>query len=144
MKAPDGDLARVGRELLEDAEIDASRLDDLVGTVRAVRASDIWSRASASSLRLTEVPFEVLFDGDDGIPRLVRGSIDLAFKEDGGWVIVDYKTDTPPASGDLCELAEKYRPQLDIYTGAFEKCTGERVVETALYFIRADKLITTK
>jgi hypothetical protein len=39
---------------------------------------------------LREVPFSVSLEGN-----LVEGKIDLLFEEDGGWVIVDYRTDGP-------------------------------------------------
>jgi ATP-dependent helicase/nuclease subunit A len=142
MRSPEVDLEAIGSELLDEEDIDPGRLDDLVETVKAVRDSEVWKRAGAAGVRMPEVPFELLLGEADGAPLLVRGSIDLAFREDGGWVIVDYKTDTPPASGNMDELVEKYRPQLALYADAFHKCTGEEVAETALYFIRTGTLVT--
>ncbi len=39
--------------------------------------------------------------------------IDLAFKERGGWVIVDYKSDK--VDGNLEALVTYYRPQVEMY-----------------------------
>ncbi|NIR78756.1 MAG: hypothetical protein GWO00_10355, partial [Gemmatimonadetes bacterium] len=46
--------------------------------------------------------------------------IDLAFKEDGGWVIADYKTDvgTDP---DFPARADAYRRQVDLYAEAWSR-----------------------
>ncbi|MCU0722848.1 MAG: PD-(D/E)XK nuclease family protein, partial [Planctomycetes bacterium] len=70
-----------------------------------------------------------------GRPMLVRGAIDLAFREEDGWAIADFKTDRKPAGGWKA-LAETYAPQLRLYAKAFERCTGEKVKETGLFFTR--------
>ncbi|MEW6173344.1 MAG: hypothetical protein AB1510_09820 [Bacillota bacterium] len=36
--------------------------------------------------------------------------MDLVFEEDGGWVIVDYKTDTVENEADLHKLIQYYAP----------------------------------
>jgi ATP-dependent helicase/nuclease subunit A len=68
-----------------------------------------------------------------GFPTLFKGTVDLAFKEKAGWVIVDYKTDA--TDGRLDELKEHYRPQISFYGRAWHKLVGEPVQETALYFL---------
>jgi ATP-dependent exoDNAse (exonuclease V) beta subunit len=82
-----------------------------------------------------------VLEDDHQMPTLVRGSIDLAFLADGGWAIVDYKTDAVPADGDLAPIADRYAPQVRLYARAFEACTGEKVTEAALYFVRANSLV---
>ena len=52
---------------------------------------------------------------------LVQGVIDCAFREEGGWVIVDYKTDRVENPG---ELAETYGLQLNWYAAALEASKG--------------------
>jgi ATP-dependent helicase/nuclease subunit A len=146
MKDSDADLEASALEALDDAGIDRGRTGDLVDTVRAVKGSEIWQRARGSKRRLSEAPFEVLNDiQDEGeadtVPTLVRGSIDLAFLEDDGWVIVDYKADSAPLAGDYTDLAATYAPQVELYARAFEGCTGQKVKRTALYFIRTNTLI---
>ena len=64
---------------------------------------------------------------------LVQGVIDCAFKEDGQWVIVDYKTDrdtTPEV------LLTHYARQLRLYAGAVVTITGEPVKEMWLFPLR--------
>jgi len=83
-------------------------------------------------MRLVEVPFEVMLE--TVVPTIVRGSVDLAFKEDGGWVLVDYKTDRVAAGGADAFL-EKYSAQLRMYREAWTRCTGEPVAEIGIYLV---------
>ena len=66
---------------------------------------------------------------------LVRGVVDLAFREKGadGWTLVDYKTDAAARRSPEA-IAEHYRPQMDLYARAWRRLTGEPVVEQVLYF----------
>lgn len=182
---PDGALRATCRALLVeqarplDDHGDPTELDELMGLVRAVRLSELWHRAQASSRMMAEVPFAAtglkaeadetapssarggraggrkqldLFggaeesgdgDGDDievesaavpdGPTEVIEGIIDLAFKEDGGWVIADYKTDvgTDP---EFPARVEAYRRQVDLYARAWAHLTGEPVKERVLFF----------
>ena len=67
------------------------------------------------------------------MPSVLEGVIDLAFREKGGWVIADYKTDvgTDP---DFPSRLETYRRQVDLYAAAWARLTGEPVKERVLYF----------
>jgi ATP-dependent helicase/nuclease subunit A len=53
----------------------------------------------------------------DGI--LVEGVVDLAFEEEDGWVVVDFKTDQ-----DLAGELETYRDQVRLYARAVTDATG--------------------
>jgi len=145
MRSPGAGLEEFASAALDEAGIDRRHTDLLVRTARSVIESEVWARALSAKRRLSEVPFELVMENapgaDPGARTLVRGAIDLAFEEDGGWVVVDFKTDTPPAAGDFEALASKYAPQLDIYRRAFEECTGERVRQAALSFVRGAALI---
>jgi ATP-dependent helicase/nuclease subunit A len=71
--------------------------------------------------------------GDDTI--LLQGVIDCAVEKDGGYTIIDYKTDnvnaeTVEARGML------YASQVKAYTEAMEAITGKRVDKTILYFLK--------
>ena len=136
---PNADLRKVARTALEQQELDPTLAESAVEMVRSVTQSDIWARASKSMLWLTEVPFVIERDEGD-VPVLVKGAVDLAFKEADGWVLVDYKTDAVTAGG-VAGLATKYAPQLRTYAEAWERCAGEAVKETSIYFVRADALI---
>ena len=123
---------------LREQGLDARLAEAAVDTVDSVMKADIWQRALASPRRLVEVPFEILLDREASIPVLVRGSIDLVFKEAGGWVLVDYKTDRFKG-GTPRHLLDKYAPQVRLYAGSWERITGEQVKEMGLYFLRANR-----
>jgi ATP-dependent helicase/nuclease subunit A len=131
---PGADLERLASVVLPEYGLDAELAPTAVGTVESVTRSELWRRAKASERRLTEVPFHVEIDDDGALPTLLRGVIDMIFKEEDGWVLVDYKTDRLK-DASVQDLVEKYAPQLRVYRDAWQKCTGEKVSETALYFI---------
>jgi ATP-dependent helicase/nuclease subunit A len=67
-------------------------------------------------------------------PKLVlEGVVDLAFQEEGGWVIADYKTDigTDP---DFPARVQAYRRQVELYARAWTHLTGKPVKERVLFF----------
>jgi ATP-dependent helicase/nuclease subunit A len=70
---------------------------------------------------------------DESMPSVLEGVVDLAFREKGGWVIADYKTDvgTDP---DFGARVETYRRQVDLYAAAWTRLTGEPVKERVLFF----------
>ena len=61
---------------------------------------------------------------------LIQGIIDVFFEEDGGLVLLDYKTDAIPSMG---ELWNRYEAQMDYYGEALRKLTGKPVRERVLY-----------
>jgi ATP-dependent helicase/nuclease subunit A len=65
--------------------------------------------------------------------QVLEGVIDLAFLEDDGWVIADYKTDvgTDP---DFPRRRAGYRRQVDLYAEAWSRLTGAAVKERVLFF----------
>jgi ATP-dependent helicase/nuclease subunit A len=131
------DLVRLARASLEQQSLDTALADKAVETVQAVMASDIWRRARASPLRLVEVPFQILRtpepEDPDALPTILRGVIDLVFREDAGWVIVDYKTDARPKK-EIHQLVDHYRGQVQTYAQVWQETTGEPIAEKGLYF----------
>ncbi len=111
-----------------------AELGELMSLVGRVRASELWRRAERADMRRPEVPFAVERPAENGgIPRLVEGVIDLAFREADGWVIVDYKTDVGD-DPDFPARRRAYRRQVDLYAECWEQVTGEPVKEKALLF----------
>lgn len=129
-------------------------LDELVAIIESVRKSAVWERAeSAQRTRplLVEVPFAVSLSGEEyatlaaacGVPaitpleaaptQIIEGVIDLAFRDEAGWVIVDYKSDVAAASIEP-ERLQRYRAQVSLYAAAWERLSGERVAERVLLF----------
>lgn len=135
MKRPGADLVPLAEAVLAEQGLDRALAQTAVEEVKTVMSSGIWQRAVKSRQRFTEIPFQMLLEEGVSVPTLLRGGIDLVFREDGGWVIVDYKTDLfRGRSPD--GFVQKYAPQVLLYARAWERCTGEKVKETALYFLR--------
>ena len=67
---------------------------------------------------------------------IVQGIIDCAFREDDGWILLDYKTDRIE---NETAFLEEYRPQLEWYRVALERLTGLPVRESWLYSLSVDK-----
>ncbi len=132
------DLARLCRALLIqqnrplDEHAEPVELPTLLEMVARVRASDLWRRASASPTSAVEVPFQVEVEREP-VPSFIEGVIDLAFEEDDGWVIVDYKTDVGD-DPDFAERAVRYRAQVDLYADALTRLTGRPVKERVLFY----------
>ena len=89
--------------------------------------SPLFERIANSEERYCEVPFAVKSG-----KRIINGVMDLVFKEDDGWVIVDYKTDDFESITDRKSV---YLKQVELYKKYWEEITGQAVSETLLYKI---------
>jgi ATP-dependent helicase/nuclease subunit A len=144
MRGRDAGLENLARSLTRERDgiVDEDkRMQDLLECVRSVRQSEIWKRAQKSQQVLPEVPIMMMDKSAErslGRPLLLRGVIDLAFREPEGWVIVDYKTDKLKEKS-LTELVEQYRPQVQSYADAWALLLKEPVHETGLFFTRANR-----
>ncbi len=109
-------------------------LDDLETLVKRVWGSDTWQRAREAENVLVEAPFALPI-GDGDRTAIVEGVIDLAFAEDDGWVIVDYKTDVVDDAENLEARRRQYRAQVDAYAEYFEQISGETVKERQILWV---------
>ena len=130
---PQADLVESARAELKERGLDDKLADRAADVTQAVMKSDIWRRAVAAPRRFTEAPFQILRQVD-GIPTVLRGSIDLVFREEKGWTLIDYKTDR--VKGDqLKAAADRYAAQVRLYAEAWEACSGEKVTEAGVLFL---------
>ena len=144
MRNPQDDLNDMARMALAEQQLDPALSAAAVNVVRQVIRSELWQRAQQSQQRLMEVPFETRLVPDEGaepLPTLLRGVIDLAFLEDDGWVLVDYKTDAG-AEQRLTALTEHYRGQIEIYGRLWQQMVGQPVKEMGLYFTTNGQYVT--
>ncbi|HEX9285994.1 MAG TPA: UvrD-helicase domain-containing protein [Thermoanaerobaculia bacterium] len=138
MKDPSLELDRYAANLLSEEGRPATDLPEVIALARAVIVSPLWLRALLARRRFTEIPFALQVDSKElGLPSdppetLLQGAIDLAFEEESGWVLVDYKSDT--IVGNLEELVAFYSPQIEMYRRYWETLTG-RPTEAGLYFV---------
>ena len=97
----------------------------------ALRQSSLWSEIIDSPEVYTEVPIAARTDD-----RVVAGKIDLIYRVNGGWKIVDYKTDMDPTERQLPLQFSHYADQVRIYAAQWEAATRERVISAGLYGTR--------
>jgi ATP-dependent helicase/nuclease subunit A len=139
MKDPSFDLPLFAANLLAEEGRPAEDRDAAVDLARAVIGSPLWQRALAARRRFTEVPFALMAPSGElgfaGAPAetLLQGAIDLAFEEESGWTIVDYKSDT--VAGNLADLVSFYSPQIELYRRYWERITG-RPTKAGLFFVQ--------
>jgi ATP-dependent exoDNAse (exonuclease V) beta subunit len=96
--------------------------DDEVASATAI-VSDVLSHellqrariAEASGRLRREVPITLV----RGAGLLVEGVVDLAFEDDEGWVVVDFKTDQ-----ELGASADTYVRQVQLYAAAIARATS--------------------
>lgn len=96
----------------------AEEIEAAVTTVAAALQHPLMERArkaAASGACHREVPLTLR--EEDG--TLIEGLADLAFRENGKWIVVDFKTDQ-----ELAGALERYRRQLAIYATAISKATS--------------------
>ena len=79
---------------------------------------DILSELLSADEVHCEVPF--CYSQGDNFLQISNGVMDVVYRKDGFWHIVDYKT-----NADASDLDEHYQAQLDAYTAAFHVMTGE-------------------
>jgi ATP-dependent helicase/nuclease subunit A len=78
----------------------------------------------------------------DGETVLVQGVIDCLFRDSGGLVLIDYKTDR--ASAASSGAAQRHHAQLKLYARAVETITGERIKEKYLYFFSTGAVVSVE
>jgi ATP-dependent exoDNAse (exonuclease V) beta subunit len=97
----------------------AAERDACVPAVLAALRHPLFDRARAARARgrlRRETPLAFL----DTRHAIVEGVIDLAFEEDAGWVVVDFKTDHELAGVPL----DTYRRQVALYAAGISRATG--------------------
>ena len=93
--------------------------DAAAEAVEGALAHPLFARARAASLSSGRChrEYPVTLRLEDG--RMLEGVVDLAFVEDGSWVVVDFKTDA-----DAAERRTQYQRQLRWYAYALTRLTG--------------------
>jgi ATP-dependent helicase/nuclease subunit A len=74
---------------------------------------------------------------------MLQGIIDCYFEEAGEIILVDYKTDSVKG-GEVNNIIEKYKSQLDYYGRALKATLGTQVKESYLYLFSSDEAVEVK
>jgi ATP-dependent exoDNAse (exonuclease V) beta subunit len=117
---------RLAYGLSEAEAAEAASLAERAQTLPAVAAT-----RSADPVH-RELPFTCRLDG-----HLVSGRIDLAYRTDGAWTLIDFKT---ARLADPDQAAARYREQMGRYRRALSALTGEPV-SAALCLVRTGDLV---
>ncbi len=88
---------------------------------------------------LMGMPARKLEAADSDELVVIQGIIDAFFEEDGGLVLMDYKTDKINRAETL---VEHYKKQLDYYERALEQMTGKTVREKVIYSLTLQQAIS--
>lgn len=115
--------------------------------VAAFAASPIFKRLKRAARLWREFRFNIEVPACEIYPDckeadtkiLMQGMADLVFEEDGGAVLVDYKTDRV---ADAAKLVENYLTQIECYTRAVNEILGIPVKERYIYSFHLDTAIT--
>ncbi len=106
------------------SQIPDELIDEALEALGRLRESTLWNEMTESDAVYTEVPLAVAAEGHDDC--VVRGVIDLVYRvADGGWKIVDYKTEAVDTS--------RHGVQVESYARYWERISGDRVAAKGLW-----------
>lgn len=141
----DGEIERLAelRFISEEEKLSVDR-----ERLRLFFESSLADRIFKSERMLREYKFAINVNAreyDSGLPEyaedervFAQGISDCVFVEDGGLVIVDYKTDRVKRAEDLIKM---YKPQMDIYKKALNESLDMPVKECVLYSFWRNKAV---
>ena len=134
MSREEADMMPVGKfeELLKSP---------LADRIRTADAKNEFYREKQFMILLPASEINPAKYGGSDVKIPVQGVIDAMFIEDGGIVILDYKTDRANP-GEEDRLIKLYKTQLDVYAEAAERLMGLPVKEKLLYSFSLGKTIT--
>jgi ATP-dependent exoDNAse (exonuclease V) beta subunit len=123
------EACRILSEAEPEADWEAARRES-VEVLRGFLGSPAARELAKVEVLGREVPFVSAQDG-----AVVRGTIDLVYRQGGRVFVADYKSEAVTSSA-LPHLREKYRRQGEDYRAAVERAWGEKGVEFRLIFLR--------
>jgi len=119
----------LGIEAAPGLEALAAELSEILS---AFAGHELWAGLRSATQVLRELDFVL-----DCPPAIVRGQIDLAYRDQAGtWHIVDYKSDRVEPGPRLARHAARYELQLLLYAQAAGRHLGGGVADAMLYFLR--------
>ncbi len=100
-----------------------AEVESAIEAATAALAHPLLARAAKAEDVRRECPVTLTLD--DG--TLAEGMLDLAFREESGWTVIDFKTDR-----ELRVAQPRYEGQLRLYVEAVARATGEAVAGVLL------------
>lgn len=119
---------------------------NIIEGISAFTCSDLYKTILASNWVIKEAPFYTTLDSSllkmsENHNVLTRCIIDLAFENDTGITIVDYKTDNL-SKDDIESKIQHHKKQLDIYSKCLSETYNKPVIKRVLVFLSAGMLVT--
>lgn len=118
------------QRILSEEEAGMIRLKGVIAFFR----SELGKRMLASSEIKREAAFTMRIDPNGS--TMVQGIIDCAFRENGEWILIDYKTDYETAPEIF---VPRHEMQMNWYRTALERLTHVKVREMWPFALRAGK-----
>lgn len=100
----------------------------------------VWAALTSAETVHVEYPVGGVDEQSQDGPEVVSGKIDLLYRTEAGWHLIDYKTDRVP--DDPSTLIDAYCLQLETYAELWEAATGEEIAETGLWLADMGTLVT--
>jgi ATP-dependent helicase/nuclease subunit A len=118
----------------------------LAAEMAAAQAAGLLEREASFALKMTPGelarvwPQAAQLSDEEWV--LIQGQIDALWRTpDGGYRVVDFKTDRLETRAALDARAQLYRPQMLLYRAALAKLWGAARVDLLLYFLRAEQAV---
>jgi hypothetical protein len=126
----------IGPELrqLAEAHARAERIGDRAGEVELLVVAALSSPTVQAAFS-TGTPHREVYVATTIGELVLDGYVDLCFEQDGGLVVVDYKTDSVRDRAAVEGFAEHYSLQAAAYALALEDATGLEVRRCVLVFL---------
>ena len=116
----------------ENVEFGSNQVEQLKNHANKTISSKIFTECLAADTRYAEFYIDIATN-DNKFETIQSGVIDLLYKHNDSWKIVDYKTDKIDSKKHLMELTDFYQDQLDGYVDVFIRITGEQVSGELLF-----------
>jgi ATP-dependent helicase/nuclease subunit A len=140
--AAPGDAAVAAVLEREGAEADAQEIERTRAMIQQFLESRIWTELADADPVYTEYPLAHEAP-DDSVPVVRRGVIDLAYRTEEGWILVDYKSDRVDGSASKLRAADHpYAQQIRTYAEGWAAVLGEPVHRAGLWFADAGGHVT--
>ncbi len=110
----------------------------LAAAVDRFQQSELSVELATASHVFTETPVGM---ADSTGSELTRGVIDLIYRLEDGWKIVDYKSVVSESAEDSSRIVQRYRDQLLAYSDFWHRATGENVVECGIWLTETGEFL---
>ncbi|MGN0710578.1 MAG: helicase-exonuclease AddAB subunit AddA [Anaerovoracaceae bacterium] len=104
-----------------------------------LQMSELGQRLSRAEEIFKETPFNLMIESG-GEKIIIQGIIDCYFKEDGKYILLDYKTNVvhdPESESEKEHFRKMYEKQIELYCRAIEEAQGVKISEAYLYMLNA-------